>query len=363
MWAEELDPRVDSIVAKTIGIDTHNHIDLPMTPADLPGPQIDLVGEMSRSGLSAICATFATDYEQGAPYERFETALTAMDKQLELNHMKRALNLVDIRSAHGGGRKTVIQSVEGAHFLEGQLDRLKGAYDRGLRHLGVLHDSDASVPLGDVYTNAPKLNGLTPFGADVIREANRLGMLVDLAHGSKKTTADAVKFSKTPILISHTGPDWRLGSNERMAQMMRPRLISKEHAKLVADAGGAVGVWLHLTDTPLEYAQNLRAMVDVIGVEHVCVGTDTKLTPATPRKFARPANFPKPPQQNGTPPGQNGTQTHAHPGERTNLGWEGETQGFYYVVADAMLKVGFTPEEIAKIGGDNYLRLFEAATQ
>ncbi len=60
-WAAD-DPRVAGIVATTIGIDTHNHIDVPLTAAEMPGPDIDLAGEMKRSGLSAICITFATDY-------------------------------------------------------------------------------------------------------------------------------------------------------------------------------------------------------------------------------------------------------------------------------------------------------------
>ena len=64
MAAEEVDPRVAKVVANTIGIDTHNHIDVPLTAADVPGPDLDLAGEMRRSGLSAICATFAVDYQQ-----------------------------------------------------------------------------------------------------------------------------------------------------------------------------------------------------------------------------------------------------------------------------------------------------------
>lgn len=64
-WAvDDVDPRVAAIVAKTIGTDTHNHIDVPLNEAELPGPKIDLAGEMKNSGLSAICMTFAVDYQQ-----------------------------------------------------------------------------------------------------------------------------------------------------------------------------------------------------------------------------------------------------------------------------------------------------------
>jgi len=105
-----------------------------------------------------------------------------------------------------------------------------------------------------------------------------LGMLIDLAHANVQTTEAALKVATHPVIISHTGLDTQLGSNPSTAQMMRPRLIGKEQAKMVANAGGLVGVWTHLADTPLDYAKSIRALVDVIDVDHVCIGTDTKLT-------------------------------------------------------------------------------------
>ncbi|SDP01576.1 Zn-dependent dipeptidase, dipeptidase homolog [Mucilaginibacter sp. OK268] len=376
-WAiDEVDPRVAKIVADTIGIDTHNHIDVPLTLTEVPGPNIDLAGEMKQSGLSAICMTFALDYQKlqkpGEAYERFLNGLASMDQQLERNGMKRSLNLADIQAAHNQRQPTVIQSVEGGHFLEGQLDRLGEAYHRGLRHLGLLHDSDASVPLGDVYTNPARFGGLTAFGADIIKECNRLGILVDLAHANADTVAAALKLATHPVIISHTGLDTQLGQNQLMARMMRPRLISKEQAKIVADAGGVIGVWTHLADTPLEYAQNIRALVDVIGIDHVCIGTDTKLPPA----YRAAGNFgPKPGEptpQSGGDPGHHpeglpmdklgGGQNGGRIGERTNQAWQYQKSGFYYAVVDAMLKTGFTPDEIVKLGGGNFCCVFDAAT-
>ncbi len=351
-WAADVtDPRVADIVATTIGIDTHNHIDVPLTAAEMPGPDIDLAGEMKRSGLSAICMTFATDYQPGDAYDRFLKGLASMDRQLKRNGMKRSLTPADILAAHKNGQPTVVQAVEGAHFLQGHLDRVEEAYQRGLRHFGLLHDSDASVPLGDVYTNPPRYGGLTSFGTAVIKECNRLGMLVDLAHANLQTTEAALKVTTRPVIVSHTGLDTQLGSNPSMAQMMRPRLISKEQATIVADAGGLVGVWTHLSDTPLDYARNIRALVDVIGVDHVCIGTDTKLTQPSPRVGGPPPGGPGPGSQ------------RARVGERTNQAWKDQTAGFYYVVVDAMLKAGFTPDEIGKIGGGNFLRVFGEAVK
>lgn len=343
-WADEpLDPRVAGIVSESFLIDTHNHVDLPLTAAEQPGPDLEIAGEMKRQGLSAICMAFATDYQPGDAWDRFRNGLDASDRQLARNGIKRALTGGDLTAAHKAHQPIVVQSVEGAHFLQGKIERVEEAQRRGLRHFGLLHDSDASVPLGDVYTNPPRLGGLTNFGAEVIGACNRLGIVVDLAHADLATTRAALKVSRHPVLVSHTGLATRPGSDARMAEMMRPRLISPEQARMVASEGGLIGVWTHLAATPLEFAQNLRAMADVIGVDHVCIGTDTKLTTPTPH------------------PGWD--QGGVRVGERTRLVWASQQAGFYQVVVDAMLKTGFKRDEIARIGGGNYLRLFSEATR
>jgi len=94
----------------------------------------------------------------------------------------------------------------------------------------------------------------------------------------------------------------------------------------------------------MEYAQNVRALVDVVGIDHVCIGTDTKLATAS-----IPADAP-------------GNQKTERVGERTNLSWTDQKFGFYYTVVDALLKTGFNAGEIGKVGGGNFCRLFDAAT-
>ncbi len=372
-WLSDDEKKVAKIVAKTFGIDTHNHIDVPLLSSELPGPEIDLIGQMKKSGLSAIVMTFAVDYqkltEQGQAYDRFLNGLTAMDSALEHNKMKRSLNLSELKSAHQTKTPTAIQSVEGAHFLEGKIDRLKVAYDRGLRHLTLLHDNDASVPLGDIFTNPPKWGGLTAFGAEVIKECERLGILVDLSHCDNNTINGALKVMTKPFIISHTGLNTRLGDKEFMAKMMKPRLISKDQAKIVADAGGVIGIWTHLADTPTAFADNIKAMVDIVGIDHVAIGTDTKMTPA----YRSPNDKWEQPKER---PGQNkndsnfnkddkpkGNENKKQGGDTTNNVWGGEKQGFYFTVVEALLKTGYTEKEIGKIGGGNYLRIFDEVTK
>jgi len=99
----------------------------------------------------------------------------------------------------------------------------------------------------------------------------------------------------------------------------------------------------------------------VIGVDHVCIGTDTKLTqPGGPPGGGGPGGGG--PGGRG-PAGGRGGQPNGRAGERTNQAWQDQTVGFYYVVVDAMLKGGFTSEEIGKIGGGNFLRIFGEAVK
>ena len=340
-WAaQQEDPEVASIVSAMIGIDTHNHVDVPFNNNEFLKEKYDLRGEIEQSGFAAICMTFCVDrpdlIKEGDAYERFLTSLKEMDEILSSNHINRALNLKDLEQAHKNKEPVVIQSVEGGHFLEGKIERLEIAYKRGLRHLGLLHDNQSPFPLGDIYTDPAKFGGLTPFGIEVIKKSNQLGILVDLAHCSDDAINDALEVSAKPVLVSHTGLNTRLGNNPEMAKRMMKRLISKQQAKAVAHAGGLVGVWNHFADTPLDYAKNIRAMVDIIGVKHVCIGTDTVMA--------------------------QGAVNLNRPGRTTNTTWSNSKDGFLYEMVHAMLTIGFTKDEIVSIGGANYCRIFDKAT-
>jgi len=340
-WANnDPDPKVKNIIAKIIGIDTHNHMDVPFSTEEFKGMQYDLANEIKISGLTAICMTFCVDRPklniEGEAYQRFITSLDEMDEMLKANNLTRALNYSDLKKAKKENKQIVIQSVEGGHFIEGKLERLQIAYNRGLRHLGIMHDGQSSPPIGDIYTDTPVYGGLTDLGLTIIKDCNRLGILVDLAHCNNDAINKALEVSTKPMLISHTGLNTQLGTNERMSKMMMPRLISKEQAKLFAEAGGVIGIWTHIADTPLDYAKNIKAMADVVGIEHVCIGTDTKIAP--------PNN------------------SSEHFGRKTNQTWENQKEGFLYTVVDSLLKTGFTEKEIMQIGGGNYCRIFDKAT-
>ena len=346
--ADEVDPRVAQVVSGTIGIDMHNHVHPAGTeshPQQGPprrqeeqqqAPALSMAEEIKRSGLTAVCASYELDFapnkKPGDARDNFLRWLTAIDAQLEKDHMRRALNLKDLQAAHDHGQPTIVQSVEGAMFIEGRLERVEEVYKRGVRHLQLLHQQDDMVsPLGDVITAPAHLGGLTAFGAEVVKECNRLGIMVDLAHATSETVLGALKVATQPVIVSHTGLDSRTGGNPRMAEMMKPHLISKERAKVVADAGGVIGVWTKLADSPKEFAENIKAMVDAVGIDHVGIGTDTDLL-------------------------------SSRIGQGTNKAWPGLTGGFFYTVVGELLLQGFTPDDIGKVGGGNFCRVFGKVT-
>ncbi len=341
-------PREDrsrAVLAHTIGVDMHNHVYPAGTephrgpqPAAPPmqTPELSLADELRQSGLTAVCAAYVLDFahieKPGDARERFLSWLTAIDAQLRKGRVRRALNLKDLESAHRFRQPAIVQSVEGAQFIEGHLDRVEEVYKRGVRHLQLLHEQDDLVaPLGDVNTGAAHLGGLTPLGADVIRECNRLGILVDLAHASHETVLAALKVATRPVIISHTNLDTFAGPDPKMHQMMMPRLISRDHAKVVADAGGVIGVWTHLAPSLPEFVQSIKAMVDAVGVDHTGIGSDTDLL-------------------------------SSRVGQGSNRAWPGLNGGFFNAVVAEMLRQGFTPADITKIGGGNFCRVFGKAT-
>ena len=156
--ADAGDTRVAEILSGTIGIDMHNHV----TPGgerpqqggkaqEKSQPSLDLADEIRRSGLTAVCAAFRLSFNASDPYGTFSKGLTAIDGLVGKGGLTRALTLKDLQAAHDKGQPAIIQSIEGAHFLEGHLERVEEVYKRGLRHLQLLHDKgDKVAPLGDI---------------------------------------------------------------------------------------------------------------------------------------------------------------------------------------------------------------------
>ena len=113
-----------------------------------------------------------------------------------------ALSAADIRRDFKQGRIGSLLGVEGGHAIENSLGALRAYYDLGARYMTLTHN--VTLDWADAALDSAKHDGLTPFGDSVVREMNRLGMLVDLAHVSPATMSDALNVSQAPVIFSHS---------------------------------------------------------------------------------------------------------------------------------------------------------------
>ncbi len=171
-----------------------------------------------------------------------------------------------IERACTDGRTAVLISCEGGDFLDGRLEPLAEARTAGASSLTLVHYRVNEI--GDVQTEEPAHGGLTRFGRDVVAECNRLGVIVDCAHATFETTEGVLAASRHPVMISHSHLDH--------ADRYHPRLLSADHARAVASAGGLIGAWPSgVTSESLgDFADEVVRLAELVGVDHVAIGTD-----------------------------------------------------------------------------------------
>lgn len=177
-----------------------------------------------------------------------------------------ARTAADIEHAHASGRMAVLISCEGGDFLEGRAESLARARSSGASSLTLVHYRVNEI--GDVQTEEPVHGGLTRFGREVVAECNSLGMIVDCAHATFETTIGVLEASSRPVMISHSHLDH--------ADRHHPRLLSDDHARAVADAGGLIGAWPSgvTSATLADFADEVVRLADLVGIAHVAIGTD-----------------------------------------------------------------------------------------
>ena len=137
----------------------------------------------------------------------------------------------DVVRIHKRGKIASLIGIEGGHSIGDSLAVLRQLYDLGARYMTLTHSSN--VAWADSATAAPQHNGLTEFGKRVVREMNRLGMLVDLSHVSPKTMRDAIETSAAPVIFSHSSA---------RALTNHPRNVPDDVLRRVRDSGGLVMV-------------------------------------------------------------------------------------------------------------------------
>jgi len=203
-----------------------------------------------------------------------------------------------------------ILGVEGAQVLEGDINNVEKLFDAGVRIIAPTHFFDNDI--GGSAHGVEK-GGLTELGAQMIADMEARGILLDLAHASPALIRDALSIATRPVIVSHTGVKGTCDNN---------RNLSDEQLKGVAATGGVIGIGYWETAVcgkdAAAVARAIRYTVDLIGIDHVALGSD--FDGAVPVPF--------------------------------------DTTGLA-LIAEALLDDGFAEEEIRRIMGENAVRVFE----
>ncbi len=208
----------------------------------------------------------------------------------------------------GASRVGALLSIEGLHNLEGKAENLDVLYDAGFRMAGLTHFFDNELA-GSMH--GEEKGGLTPFGRDIVKRMEEKGMIVDIAHLSKKATAELLAMVRRPVVSSHGGVQATCQVN---------RNLSDDDIRGLAATGGVIGVgyWESaVCDTsPEAIVRAMKHIRDLVGIEHVALGSD-----------------------------YDGTVTVRF-----------DTAGLVHVT-QALIDAGFTEDEIRAVMGENAIRV------
>jgi len=263
----------------------------------------------------------------------------------------------EVRAARKQGKIAALMGMEGGHMINNSLPILRMYAALGVRYLTLTHS--VNTEWADSSGDKPKHDGLTDFGKDVVRELNRLGVLVDISHVSDKTFWDALAVSKAPMIASH--------SSCRML-CDHPRNMSDEMIKALADKGGVIQINYHV-----EFLDNAAAAYYKKAEPYFRELTEKQGASLDPSKLRDQIA-----KQIGPPPKISWERIldhvdHAvklvgadHVGLGSDFDGAVMPEGMEDVahlpqITEALLRRGYSPADIRKILGENLLRVLDQA--
>jgi len=257
----------------------------------------------------------------------------------------------DVRRAHDEGRVAWVAAMEGAAMIENDLDRIDLLHGFGLRSLGITYSESNALGNG---LKEDRDGGLTKFGRKAVERMNKVGLLIDCSHCGDRTTLDTVAWSEKPIVLSHIGARALWESN---------RLAPDEVLEAVAAKGGVIGIECapHTTLTQRHRRHDLEAYMEhfeyvksLVGIDHVGFGPDSVYGDHVGLHRTYAANLSIEDSRGGGKPDQ-----HFEEVEYVE-GLENPTEGSHNIVR-WLVKHGYSDEEIAKVMGENALRVMREA--
>ena len=267
----------------------------------------------------------------------------------------------DIVRIRKKGKIASLIGVEGGHSIDNSLGVLRMFYALGVRYMTLTHTD--TLDWADSATDKPKHNGLTPFGEQVVREMNRLGMLVDISHVSADTMRHALRVTRAPVIASHSSA-FALAAHPRNVPDDVLKLVSEErrrrHGQLLSrlhHAGGAratkemfqVGTRTagEISRTSKEFAGGLRAVGARSIPSRPAASTTWSITSSTSSRWPASTTSASAPTSTASTPCRGSSKT---------------CRAIPYITQE-LLNRGYTREQIHKILGGNLLRAFRQAEQ
>ncbi len=299
---------------------------------------------MLSAGVTAINTTTAW------PDDDFELAVWRIEEYFALTRRVHGLGIVertdDFARLKREGRAGIIIAFQNARPIGSRLERIETFWRLGVRTVQLTYNTRNFLGDGvSESTDAP----LSAFGREAVREMNRVGIVVDLSHGGRRTTLDAIEVSERPCIFTHSNPH---------ALVPVPRNISDEQIKAVAAKGGVVGcssypplVWKGDGPPALDdFVDCIDYVASLVGVDHVAIGTDSEASKGA-----------YPPELRASLRRQFSATTggfhEKFPQGSPLVGLE-EGLGDWPNITRRLLERGYTPGDVQKIIGGNLLRVF-----
>jgi membrane dipeptidase len=290
-----IDLHVDTLLwTRMVGYDPNKRHASPKRRARPMGGHADMPrmieGGMGAIGLGLVANPALKKDRAVALLHRY---LDDLDRWIERaeGKLKKALTADDVLEAHAAGAVAAFTGLEGAHGLGGDLSHLAGLRDRGLRYVGMSHftANEACHPCGGVGTNDEV--GLHPWGRELVRECERLKIVVDLAHINQKGFLEVCEMAQRPVWVTHCGVR---GVHDIW------RNVDDDGLRAVADTGGCVGIIFvpyflggRLNCDLDLVCRHVEHVASVVGWDHVALGTDMDgFIPTLPRGFRDASDYP-----------------------------------------------------------------------
>lgn len=296
----KLRERAMKLHREAIVIDTHNDITSPMTDEgfdlgarDTSGKLQTDIPRMKEGGLDAeffaiyVAASYARN---GGSARRAMDMIDGVYEQARRHpeSLEMAFTSDDIRRVHKAGRVAALMGIEGGHAIEDSLSALRQFYRLGVRYMTLTHTNtnNWADSAGGINNPAEKRHGgLSDFGREVVREMNRLGMMVDVSHVADETFQDVIETTQAPVIASHS-------SCRALTNV--PRNLTDDMLKALAKNRGVVMINFYNGFINTEYAkpgtpapekpanaatmemliQHFEHAIKVAGIDHVGIGSD-----------------------------------------------------------------------------------------